>query len=310
VVLVASSGHFARVLGDNTRYLLSQSHILVPRNGYVVRELILANAKFLGTALAPLLFAVFIAAIGANVMQFGLHFSTKSLKFKLEKLNPISGMKKFFQKKAFFDLAKNTFKIFIIALLANKTISGWSEEIYETALLSVPSIVAFAKMSFIKLMAVLLFFTAVLAVIDWFWQKQQHENSIKMSKQEVKQEFKDTEGDPQLKARIKNLQFEMTRKRMLADVPTADVIITNPTHYAVAIKYESGSAAPIVVAKGKDNVAQTIKKIGRAHRVPIIENKPLARSLHSQVEIGQSIPESLFQAVAEVLAYIYRLKKA
>ncbi len=310
VVLVASSGHFARVLGDNTRYLLSQSHILIPRNGFVVRELMIANFKIIGTALGPLLFAVFVTAIGANVMQFGLHFSSKSLKFKLDKLNPVSGIKKFFQKKAFFDLAKNFFKIVIISILAYKSISNWSDEIYETAIMPLPYIVDFAKISFIKLMATLLFFTAILAVFDWFWQKRQHENSIKMTKQEVKQEHKDSEGDPQLKARIRNLQFEMTRKRMLADVPTADVIITNPTHYAVAIKYVAGNAAPIVVAKGKDNVAQTIKKIGRANRVPIIENKPLARSLHRQVEIGQSIPESLFQAVAEVLAYIYRLKKA
>jgi flagellar biosynthesis protein FlhB len=310
VVLVASSGHFARVLGENTHYLLSQAHFLAPNSGPVVRELMIANFKILGTALGPMLFAVFITAIGANVMQFGLHFSTKSLSFKLDKLNPISGMKKFFQKKAFFDLAKNFFKILIIAMLSNKAISSWSEEIYEMALMPIPAIVAFAKISFIKLMAILLFFTAVLAVIDWFWQKRQHENSIKMTKQEVKQEYKDTEGDPQLKARIRNIQFEMTRKRMLADVPTADVIITNPTHFAVAIKYEAGSSAPIVVAKGKDNIAQIIKKIGREHRVPIIENKPLARSLHRQVEIGQSVPESLFQAVAEVLAYIYRLKKA
>jgi len=310
VVLVASSGHFASVLGNNTRYLLSQAHFLAPGNVQMVKFLMISSFKIIGSALGPLLFAVFVTAIGANVMQFGLHFSAKSLNFKIEKLNPISGMKKFFQKKAFFDLAKNTLKIAIIAFLATKAISSWSDKIYATALMPLSHIVAFAKISFVKLMAILLFFTAVLAVIDWFWQKRQHENSIKMSKQEVKQEYKDTEGDPQLKARIKNIQFEMARKRMLADVPTADVIITNPTHFAVAIKYVAGSAAPIVVAKGKDHVAQTIKKIARAHKVPIIENKPLARSLHRQVEIGQSIPESLFQAVAEVLAYIYRLKKA
>lgn len=310
VVLVASSKHFANVLGENTSYLLSQSHNLIPRDGGVVRELMTANFKIIGIALGPMLFAVFVTSIGANVMQFGLNFSTKALSFKIDKLDPIKGFKKFFQKKAFFDLAKNFLKILIIAFLAYKCINGWSDEIYETALMPLPFIVAFAKISFVKLMAVLLFFTAILAVFDWFWQKRQHENSIKMSKQEVKQEHKDMDGDPQLKARIRNLQFEMTRKRMLADVPTADVIITNPTHYAVAIKYVPGSAAPMVVAKGKDNVAQTIKKIAKAHKVPIIENKPLARSLHRQVEIGQSIPESLFQAVAEILAYIYRLKKA
>jgi N-acyl-D-amino-acid deacylase len=128
--------------------------------------------------------------------------------------------------------------------------------------------------------------------------------------QVARDENKDLEGDPQIKARIRGMQMEMSRKRMLADVPTADVIVTNPTHFAVAIKYIAGNPAPMVVAKGQDNMAQIIKKIGRKHRVPIIENKPLARGLYRQVEVGDMIPESLFQAVAEVLAYIYRLKKA
>ena len=151
---------------------------------------------------------------------------------------------------------------------------------------------------------------AVLAVGDWTFQKWQHEDKLKMSKQEVKEESKDTEGDPQIKARIRGLQLEASRKRMLSDVPGADVVVTNPTHFAVALRYTPGDAAPRVVAKGADHLAATIKRIARENRVPVLENKPLARALYREVKVGMAIPESFYQAVAEVLAYVYRLKKA
>ena len=309
-ILVAGSAHFARVLGENTSYLLSQAHILGPSNQFGVRELMSNNLRVIMVALAPLLLGVFIASIAANVMQVGFKFSSKSLEFKGSKLDPIKGMKKFFQATVYFDLGKNLLKITLISLLAYYTIKGVMDQVVSMPLLSLPAVVAFGKSLFIKLMAKLLFLMAVIAIFDWFWQKHRYEENIKMTKHEVKQEAKDVEGDPQIKARIRNMQFEMSRKRMLNDVPTADAVITNPTHYAVAIKYMSGSAAPIVVAKGQDNIAQIIKKIARKHRVPVIENKPLARGLYAQTEIGNPIPESLFQAVAEVLAYVYRLKKA
>ncbi len=309
-LLVGSSGHFARVLGENTRYLLGQAHTLGPHGTPGVQELLFFNVKVLGLALAPLFLGVLVAGIGANVMQFGFGFNPGAMSFKLEKLNPLTGLKKFFQKQAFFELVKNMIKISIIFLLATTVIRKVGPELHAASLLELPGIVALGKISFVKLMAVLIFFTAILAIVDWFWQKHTYEESLKMTKQEVKEEAKDVEGDPQIKARIKGMQFEMARKRMLADVPTADVVITNPTHYAVALKYMPGTAAPIVVAKGQDNIAQTIKKIARKARVPVIENKPLARALHRQVDIGRPIPESLFQAVAEVLAYVYRLRKA
>lgn len=309
-LLVGSSGYFARVLGQNTSYLLSQAHVLHSLNQFGVRELLSNNLQVLVMTLAPLFLGVLIAGIGANVMQFGFHVSTEALSFKTEKLNPISGMKKFFQKQAFFELVKNVVKIGVIGLLASWVIRSMAQEFFSMPLLSLPGIVHLGKLGFVKLMAVLLFFTTVLAVADWFWQKHSYEESLKMTKQEVKEEAKDIEGDPQIKARIRGMQYEMARKRMLADVPTADVVVTNPTHFAVALKYIPGAAAPIVVAKGQDHIAQTIKKIARNARVPIIENKPLARSLYRQVEIGKIIPESLYQAVAEVLAYVFRLKKA
>jgi flagellar biosynthetic protein FlhB len=298
------------VLGRNTAYLLSQAHILGPANRWGVRDLLAANLEVLLAALAPLLGALLVAAFGGNVLQVGLHASAEALAFKTEKLNPITGMQKFFRKTMVFELLKNVLKIALIGLLAWWTISGLMRTLAGTALLPLPEVVTVGRAGFLTLMARLLAFVLVLAVIDWSWQKYQHEENLKMSKYEVRQEHKELEGDPQIKARIRGLQFEMARKRMLADVPKADVVITNPTHFAVALRYVPGTAAPIVVAKGQDHLAEIIRKIARKARVPVIENKPVARALYRQVEVGKMIPENLFQAVAEVLAYVYRLKRA
>ncbi len=310
VVLVAGSGHFSAILGRNTSYLLSQAHHLDPGNRVGLGEMVSGNLEVLLGALAPLLLAVMVAAVGANVVQVGFHASSKAIAFRSEKLNPFTGMKRFFQKTTYFEMVKHFLKITVIGLLAWATISGLMGSVTASAVLPLEEIVSLAKADFVHLMIKLLLFMAFLGVIDWFWQKNRHEENLKMTRQEVKKENKDLEGDPQVKARVRGLQFEMARKRMLADVPTADVVVTNPTHFAVALKYAPGSAAPLVVAKGQDYVAQMIKKVARGARIPVIENKPLARSLHKQVDVGAGIPESLFQAVAEILAYVYRLKRA
>jgi flagellar biosynthetic protein FlhB len=272
--------------------------------------MVFGNLEVLLAALAPLLLAVLVAGAAANVMQVGFHASTKAIAFRTEKLNPVTGMKRFFQKTTYFEMVKHFLKIAVIGLLAWWTISGLMGPLTAAAVLPLAAIVDLGQADFVHLMAKLLLFMAVLGVVDWFWQKNRHEDNLKMTREEVKKETKDLEGDPQIKARIRGLQFEMARRRMLADVPTADVVVTNPTHFAVALRYAPGTAAPVVVAKGKENVAQMIKKVARQARVPVLENKPLARALHQQVEVGAGIPESLYQAVAEILAYVYRLKRA
>jgi flagellar biosynthetic protein FlhB len=309
-VLIGGSGHLAEVLGRNARFLFSQAHVLGPANRIGVEALLKANIEVILAALAPLLAAVLIAGVGGNVIQVGFRVTPKALEFKTSKLNPFTGMKKFFQPNAFFELIKNVFKIAVIGLLAWMVISSLMGRLNATPLLPLPAVVAEGKAGFVQLMAVLLFFMVILGAADWFWQQHRHEKNIRMTKYEVKKEMKDVEGDPQIKARVRGLQFEMARKRMLADVPTADVVVTNPTHFAVALKYQPGSPAPVVVAKGQDHVAQVIKRVAKEFRVPVIENKPLARSLHREVDVGDVVPEGLFQAVAEVLAYVYRLKKA
>jgi len=309
-VLVVGSGHLAEVLGRNARYLFSQAHVLGPANRIGVQELLASNLEVVIAAIAPLLAAVLVAGVGGNVLQVGFRVTPKALAFQTSKLNPITGMKKFFQPNAFFELGKNLFKISIIGLLAWMVISSLMGRLNATPLLPLHAVVAMGKASFVTLMSVLVFFMAVLGVADWFWQRHRHEKNIRMTKYEVKKEMKDVEGDPQIKARVRGLQYEMARKRMLADVPTADVVVTNPTHFAVALKYTQGNAAPVVVAKGQDHVAGVIRRVARESRVPVIENKPLARSLHREVDVGEAVPEGLFQAVAEVLAYVYRLKKS
>jgi flagellar biosynthetic protein FlhB len=184
------------------------------------------------------------------------------------------------------------------------------ERLVGTPLFTLGAVAEVGRNSFAALMYRLLGLLALLAILDWAFQKWQYEENLKMSKTELKQEAKDLDGDPQIKARIRAVQLETARRRMLADVPQADVVITNPDHLAIALRYESGAPAPRVLAKGRNHLAEVIKKIARRSRVPVIENKPVARALYPHVKVGGLIPESMYQAVAEILAYVYRLRKA
>ena len=308
--LLAGSGHLAHQLGRNTAYLFGQAHSFRLSDLHAVRAMMEGNFEVFLAALGPLVGALLIGGFGANVMQVGLKLSPEVFTPNIAKLNPITGMKKFFNRKTYFDLVKNIIKIALISLVAWMTIKGLMGELVGTQMLALEGIQAAGRSSFANLMYKLLALMALLAIADWVFQRYDYERKLKMSKQEVKQEYKDSEGDPQVKARIRGIQYEAARKRMLADVPTADVVVTNPTHYAVALRYEPGEPAPRVVAKGADHLAQVIKKIARKSRVPVMENKPVARALYAKVDIGQLIPEDMYQIVAEILAYVYRLRKA
>jgi flagellar biosynthetic protein FlhB len=260
--------------------------------------------------MGPLLGILLLAGVGVNVLQVGLHFSSEAVSFKFEKLNPVQGFKRFFSKRSGFELFKNLLKIGLIGLVAYGTVSGLVAKLLTAPLLSLGGAADVGRSVFAALMYKLLALMAVLAILDWSFQKWQHEENLKMTKTEVKQENKDLDGDPQIKARIRSAQFEAARRRMMADVPRADVVVTNPDHLAIALHYETGAPAPRVLAKGRNHLAETIKKIARQARVPVIENKPVTRALYPQVKVGGFIPENLYQAVAEILAYVYRLRKA
>ena len=207
------------------------------------------------------------------------------------------------------ELFKAIFKIAVVSFIAYQTIKGRWEEIPTLMFLDVSQILAFMGDVALEIIFKVLMVMILLSILDYAVQRFLYLENIRMTKEEVKQERKETEGNPQIKQRIRTVQTEMARKRMMAAVPLADVVVTNPTQIAVAIKYEQdNNSAPVVVAKGMGHIAQKIRDIAKQNQIPIVGNKPLAQALNKSVEIGQLIPASLFKAVAEILAYVYRLK--
>lgn len=263
----------------------------------------------MGLILGPVFVAAVVAGVLANVMQIGFMFSTESIQFKLEKLDPIKGFKRIFSMRAIVELLKSILKISFVGFVAFYVLWNRMEEIMILSQISVADAMATLADITIKVgyyAAVALLF---IALLDYMYQKYDFEKNIRMSKQDIKDEYKNSEGDPLIKSKIKQKQRQMAAQRMMQEVPNADVVITNPTHFAIALKYdESKAEAPFVVAKGVDFVAQKIKYIAKENDVVMVENRPLARSLYDQAEVGQAIPEEFFKAVAEILAFVYKTK--
>jgi flagellar biosynthetic protein FlhB len=258
--------------------------------------------------LLPLMLVVMTAGVLGNVVQFGFLFTGEKLTPNLAKLNPISGIKKLFSLRSLVELAKSIIKLVIISGVAYIVLERYLDQIPGIMQLSVGNILKFiGQVSFqVSLYTCLVLF--LMAVLDFAYTKWQHHQDLKMTKQEVEDESKQREGDPAVKARIRSVQREMARQRMMEAVPDATVVITNPTHLAIALKYEEGMSAPTVVAKGAGFVAQKIKALAAENDIPLVENKPLARAMYKLTEVGDFIPADLYRAVAEILAYVYRLK--
>jgi len=258
----------------------------------------------------PLAFAVAVAGIIAALAQFGFLFTTKAIMPDFKKIDPIKGTKNLFSMKKLIEGLKITLKAFTTLGVGFVFFFYFIQELPTVALFGLADQLDWLKDKMITIAFSMLLVIFVFAIIDIVIVRKQYFDGLKMSKQEIKDEMKNMEGDPLIKAKIKQKQMEISRQRMMAEVPNADVVITNPTHYAVAIKYDTETShAPMVVAKGMDNMAQQIKKIARENEVQIVQNPPLARSLYAEVELEQTIPEALFGAVAEVLAYVYRTNK-
>ncbi len=260
------------------------------------------------TLLAPLLGVVAIAGVVSNVAQSGFLLTGEPLVPKLSKFNPITGIKNLFSLRSIVEVLKGILKIFIVGGMAYSVLHNEMDQIPALMQLNTPSIMAFMGGVALKLGFYTCMVLIILAALDFWFQKWKHENDMKMTKQEVKDEHKQSEGDPKVKARIRAVQREMAMRRMMEAVPDATVVITNPTHLAIALKFDRSMQAPLVVAKGSNLVAQRIKEIAAEHDVPVIEQKPLARALFKAVEIDRYIPAELYHAVAEILAYVYRLK--
>ncbi len=261
------------------------------------------------TILIPFLLPLAILGLAANILQVGFKFSTEAISPKFKKLNPISGMKRFVSLKAFVELAKSIAKILFIGTIAYLLVKGDMKAFPLLIDQEVGQILVFIARVSLKMCFFVCLALIILAAVDFFYQRWQHEEDLKMTKQEVKDEQKQTMGDPKVKSRIRSMQLEMARRRMMEAVPEADVVITNPDHFAIALKFNAEEMiAPRVLAKGAGHVAQRIKEIATAQQIPLVEDKPLAQALYKMVELGDYIPAELYRAVAEVLAYVYRLK--
>ncbi|UQZ89987.1 flagellar biosynthesis protein FlhB [Deltaproteobacteria bacterium Smac51] len=258
----------------------------------------------------PLAFAVALTGVAVNLYQMGgLVISTDNIQFKLSNIDPIKGFKNMFKLKSLVDLVKNTVKLAIIGRLCYSVINGYMEDFTVMIDMQPVEMALFTLKVTMEMYFKVVLTLLIMAFFDYAYQKWQFKRDMRMSKQEIKDESKNMEGDPKVKARIRQIQMEGARKRMLGDVPKADVVVTNPTHYAIALVYDASLAqAPLVLAKGQDLLAQRIKDIAKEAKVPVVENKPLAQALYKVAEVGQIIPFEFYKAVAEVLSYVYKLK--
>jgi len=259
----------------------------------------------------PVAVATLLATFAGPVLLGGIHFSGQALQPKFDRLNPVAGLGRIFAMRGLVELGKALLKLLFIGGALALLLKHSVDELQALGRADVALGVARA-MSLLGRSALL--FGSLLALIggaDALYQKFDHAKRLRMTRQELKDESKETEGNPELKGRIRQVQFEMSRRRMMQELPKADVIVTNPTHFAVALKYdESGTGAPRVIAKGVDVLAQQIRLVASGHRIPMVEAPPLARALYATTSLGREIPVSLYVAVAQVLAYVYQLKQA
>lgn len=274
-----------------------------------LRKMVLSGGLAVAGIAGPIMISIFFAGIFGNVIQSGITFSGQAIQPKLEKISPIAGFKRMFSLRSLVELVKNILKMLVIGYIGYHTIKNEFVHFFDLSQADVIQIASFIGAIIIKLFLKVGFFFVILAALDFAYQKYEYEKNLRMTKEEVKEEYKQTEGDPLVKSRIRSIQRERARSRMLGDVPNADVVITNPTHVAVALKYDpEKSTAPIVVAKGMRKIAQKIKEIARENGVPIVEKPIVARMLYKSAEIGDEIPVDLYQVVAEILAYVYQVK--
>jgi len=258
----------------------------------------------------PLIVLLVLAALLVNYAQVGILFTADPLIPKANRISPLSGIKRIFSSKGLVELLKGLFKIAAVAIMTYFTVKGELKSVVSYMDLGVGQIFLSSGGLILTLFFRIVLLLLIMALLDYVFQRWDYEKNLRMTRQQIKEEFKQQEGDPLVSARVRNLQREMSRKRMMDDVEKADVIITNPTHVAVALKYDiENMQAPLVLAKGQRLVAERIKDLGRQVGIPLVENKPLARALFKAVRVGDEIPEDLFKAVAQVLAFVFQLKR-
>jgi flagellar biosynthetic protein FlhB len=309
LVLMSFSGGMSRDLSATMRGLIANGWQIRVDGPALPHLLMKVGGEIIGAVGLPFLILILAAAAG-NIVQHRLVWSAQSLMPDLSKVSPLAGLKRQFSMQALANLAKGLVKVVLVGAVLTALL--WPERKHMEALVHADpaALLPFTASLALKLMGTVVAMLAVVAAGDYLFQYRQWHEKQKMSLRELKEEFKQSEGDPTIKGKLKQIRQQRARKRMIAAVPKASVIITNPTHFAVALQYERGMAAPICVAKGVDALALKIREIAGEHRIPIVENPPLARALHATVEVDQPIPPEHYKAVAEVIGYVMRLRRA
>lgn len=289
------------------RYFYQHSSLLI-LNQTTLPEIMALVLRAFASVVGPVLLGVFLFAMISNVGQVGFIFANKALIPDFKKISPMAGFKRMFSTRSLVELLKGILKLAIIGTIGYAVVSDYFDDFLVLSHQTVMQISSLTAKVIFELTFKVVLALLVMAIADFAYQKYEYQKKLKMTKTEVKDETKQSEGDPKVKGKIKAKQQEIVRQRMMSDVPNATVVVTNPTHYAVALKYDptDKSDAPKVVAKGKNLIALKIKEIAAQNNVPVIENKPLARSLFSECEIGGEIPMALFQAMAEILSQVYK----
>ena len=263
-----------------------------------------------GKCIAPVFITSLCLGVLAQVMQVGILYAPEVLQLKLDRVSPLTGFKRIFSAKSIVEVIKGIFKFSVILTITysiiDQNLNSFTGFLHTDAAQSL----AYGKTMAFKLAMSILLGMLVIAIGDFAWEKYSYRKKLRMTKQELKEETKERDGNPEVKQKIRSIQREMATKRMMADIPKADVVITNPTHISIVIRYDGvNMIAPEVVGKGADHLAMRIREIAKEHDIPIVENVPLARALYKTVKVGQGVPRSLYKAVAEILAFVYRLKK-
>lgn len=303
-------GRFAlQQVSELITYTLGQNLVAAVKSGDVAPIIAFVSKKMI-LLLAPVVGLLLVLSFISTVVQVGFLYNEEALDFDLEKINPLNGLRRIFSLRSLVEGLKSMLKLTLVTAVVYSLVKDEVALLPRLSFFSIEQIMAYTGGLTIRLLGGLGIFMAVIAGADYFFQRWDLEKQMRMSKQEIKEEHKSREGDPMIKARIRRIQREMANKRMMKDVPKADVIVTNPTHIACALMYDPKTmAAPRLVAKGSGLIAEKIKEIARENGVPVLENKPLARAIFKTLKIGQTVPRELFTAVAQVLSYVYRLKR-
>jgi flagellar biosynthesis protein FlhB len=308
LMIMLFAGQMASSLQATFRGLIAKSYA-IPTDGPALTALMKTIAFEVVAAFGVPLLLLCVAAFAGNIVQHRIVFTTEAVKPQLSRISPMAGFSRLFSRQALANFAKGLLKLAVVGGVMAVLLWPQRQRVGSMVSADPAMILPFLLSIALKLLGTVVAVLAVVATADYLFQYAQWYERQKMSLQEIKEEFRQTEGDPTIKGKLRQLRTTRMRKRIMAAVPKASVVITNPTHYAIALKYERGMNAPVCVAKGVDLIARKIREVAEQHRVPVVENPPLARALHATVEIDQEIPQEHYRAVAEIIGYIMRLRR-